>query len=127
MDPAGVSSADTINSPALTARATQIGTIVGTAAYMAPEQASGGHVDTRADIWAFGVVCSEMLTGKPLFAGETITETVAAVLRDDMIGRRCPPPHAIESGTCSRCLHRNVTQRLQAIAEARIVLDPPDD
>ena len=84
MDPAGASSADAMNSPTLTVHATQMGTIIGTAAYMAPEQAKGRPVDTRADIWAFGVVCFEMLTGKPLFAGETISETLAAVLRDEI-------------------------------------------
>ena len=82
MEPASAASGDPNQSPTFTAHATQMGTIIGTAAYMAPEQAKGRPVDTRADIWAFGVVCFEMLTGKPVFAGETISETLAAVLRD---------------------------------------------
>ena len=128
MDPAGASSADAMNSPTLTARATQLGTIIGTAAYMAPEQAKGRSVDTRADIWAFGVVCFEMLTGKALFAGETISETLAAVLRDDVDWTALPAatPDRIRR-LLTRCLHRDVKQRLQAIGEARIALDSTDD
>jgi eukaryotic-like serine/threonine-protein kinase len=103
------------------------GMILGTAAYMAPEQAKGLSVDTRADIWAFGVVCFEMLTGKPLFARGTIGETVAAVLRDDIDWTSLPQttPEAIRH-LLARCLHRDVKQRLQAIGEARIVLDSRD-
>jgi serine/threonine-protein kinase len=67
-------------SPTLVLSATQAGVILGTAAYMAPEQARGAAVDKRADIWAFGVVLYEMLTGKRLFAGETVSDTLAAVL-----------------------------------------------
>ena len=127
MEPAGAASANALNSPTLTAAVTQMGTIIGTAAYMAPEQARGRPVDTRADIWAFGVVCFEMLTGKPLFAGETIGETVAAVLRDDVDWTSLPQttPDAIRH-LLGRCLHRDVKQRLQAIGEARIVLDSRD-
>ena len=127
IDPAGASSADAMTSPTLTARATQMGTIIGTAAYMAPEQAKRRPVDARADIWAFGVVCFEMITGKPLFAGETISETVAAVLRDE-IDWSAAPAAAPDRIRCllARCLHRDVNQRLQAIGEARIVLDSTD-
>ena len=127
MEPAGAASGDPLNSPTLTARATQMGTIIGTAAYMAPEQAKGRPVDTRADIWAFGVVCFEMLTGKPVFAGETIGETVAAVLRDEIDWTSLPAttPDSIRH-LLARCLHRDVKQRLQAIGEARIVLDSRD-
>ena len=128
MDPAGASSADAMTSPTLTGHATQMGTIIGTAAYMAPEQANGRPVDRRADIWAFGVVCFEMLTGKPLFAGETISETLAAVLRDDIDWTVLPAATPERIGRLlKRCLHRDVKQRLQAIGEARIVLDSTDD
>ena len=73
-----------MNSPTLTARATQMGVILGTAAYMAPEQARGKAVDKRADIWAFGVVLYEMLTGRRAFEGEEISDVLAAVLRQDI-------------------------------------------
>jgi len=128
MDPAGAASADAMNSPTLTVRATQVGTIIGTAAYMPPEQATGRPVDSRADIWAFGVVCFEMLTGKPLFAGDTIGETVAAVLRDEIDWAALPAatPDRVRR-LLTRCLDRSVKQRLQAIGEARIVLDSTDD
>src|SRR5438552_1997498 len=74
---------DPSHSPTLTLRATQAGMILGTAAYMAPEQARGKQVDKRADIWAFGVVLYEMLTGKRLFDGETVSDTLAAVLKSE--------------------------------------------
>ena len=77
---AGGNGSDPSNSPTLTARGTEAGLILGTAAYMAPEQARGRAVDKRADIWAFGVVLWEMLTGRRLFEGETISDTLAAVL-----------------------------------------------
>ena len=104
-----------MTSPTLTGLATQMGTIIGTAAYMAPEQAKGRPVDTRADIWAFGVVCFEMLTGKPLFAGETISDTLVAVLRDDIDWTALPAttPDRIRR-LLTRCLDRDVKRRLQA-------------
>jgi serine/threonine-protein kinase len=86
LDPSAGSSADLgrsptlMNSPTLTAAGTQLGVILGTAAYMAPEQARGGAADKRADIWAFGVVLFEMLAGRSLFAGETVSDTLAGVL-----------------------------------------------
>ncbi len=82
-DPTAASASDAMHSPTLTARATQ-GLIVGTAAYMAPEQARGRAVDRRADIWAFGVVLFEMLTGRRAFEGDDISITLAAVLKDDL-------------------------------------------
>ena len=78
MDPAGASSADAMLYPTGTARATAMGTIVGTAAYMAPEQARGRAVDRRADVWAFGCVLFEMISGRRAFAGDTITDVLAA-------------------------------------------------
>src|SRR6202034_3875754 len=70
----------TENSPTLTMGATQAGVVLGTAAYMSPEQARGKPVDKRADIWAFGVVLYELLTGEVLYAGETVSDSVAAVI-----------------------------------------------
>ena len=84
MAPEGAAAtADAMQSPTLTARATRMGVIIGTAAYMAPEQARGKMVDRRADIWAFGVVLFEMLTGRQLFGGEDVTEVLARVLERD--------------------------------------------
>ena len=65
--------------------------ILGTAAYMSPEQARGRPVDKRADLWAFGAVLYEMLTGRSAFAGETVSDTIAAVLSASRTGLRCPP------------------------------------
>ena len=74
---------DLSQSPTLAHTGTQAGVILGTASYMAPEQASGRAVDKRADIWSFGVVLFEMLTGRRLFTGDRVTEILAAVMRDD--------------------------------------------
>ena len=108
LDTVAGASADALNSPTLTARATELGTILGTAAYMAPEQARGKAVDRRADVWAFGVVLYEMLTGSRLFKGEDISDTMAAVLRQPIDFAALPaatPPqcgrssHAVSSVT----------------------------
>src|SRR5580704_11988013 len=79
----GTPTAKTEDSPTISMAATQAGMILGTAAYMSPEQARGKVVDKRADIWAFGVVLYEMLTGKRLFHGDDVTDTLAAVLRQE--------------------------------------------
>ena len=76
-DPAGTSATDLANSPTLTARATQMGMIIGTAAYMSPEQAKGRAVDRRADVWAFGAVVYEMLTGRQPFDSESVSSLIA--------------------------------------------------
>ena len=82
--PAAASSPEATNSPTITSPAmTQAGMILGTAAYMAPEQARGATVDKRADVWAFGVVLYEMLTGQRLFTGATVSDTIAAVLKTE--------------------------------------------
>ena len=106
-------------SPAMT----QAGVILGTAAYMSPEQARGRVADRRADIWAFGAVLFEMLTGERLFAGETVTEVLAAVLKDPMRLDRLPPgiPASLRQ-LISRCLERDPRMRLRDIGEARIAL-----
>src|SRR5260370_4459755 len=83
-------SGDPNNSPTLTMRATQAGMIMGTAGYMSPEQAAGQSVDKRADIWAFGVVLHEMLTGKRLFTGETVAHILADVLKGEIDFTKLP-------------------------------------
>src|ERR1700736_2224606 len=87
-EPAVVTSA---NSPTLTMRATEAGLIMGTAAYMSPEQARGMPIDKRTDIWSYGVVLFEMLTGREMFRGETVSDTLAAVLRADLDWQALPP------------------------------------
>ena len=116
------STASNANSPTLTLGATQAGVILGTAAYMAPEQATGKPVDKRADIWAFGVVLYELLTGKPLFTGETVSHILASVLKDPIdLGSI---PGALRP-LLARCLERDPRQRLRDIGEARVFLSTP--
>jgi eukaryotic-like serine/threonine-protein kinase len=123
-DGSGSRGHEAMNSPTLTARATELGTIIGTAAYMAPEQARGRAVDRRADIWAFGVVLYEMLAGRRAFKGEDVSDTLAAVLRDtpdfDALPAATPPP---VRRLLERCLTRDVRARLRDIGEARIALE----
>ncbi len=126
MDPAGASSADAMNSPTLTARATQMGMILGTAAYMAPEQARGKVVDRRADVWAFGVVLYEMLAGRRAFEGEDISVTLASVIKDEVHWPALPPdlPPSIRH-LLRRCLEKDPRRRLRDIGEARVTLEDP--
>jgi len=114
-------SSPTLTSPAMMTRA---GMILGTAAYMSPEQAKGRAVDKRADIWAFGCVLFEMLAGRPVFGGETVTETLAAVVRDEPRLDQLPPttPPVVRT-LLARCLERDPKRRLRDIGEARIALD----
>ena len=114
--------ADPASSPTMTMRATMAGVIMGTAAYMSPEQARGQTVDKRADIWAFGVVLHEMLTGRPLFRGETVSDTLAAVLREDPDITAVPLRfHRL----LRLCLTRDPRQRLRDISGARLLLEEP--
>jgi serine/threonine protein kinase len=98
--------------------------ILGTAAYMSPEQARGKTVDKRADIWAFGVVLHEMLTGRPAFAGDTITDIIAAVVtrEPDWIAIPATTPASIRQ-LLARCLEKDPKRRLRDIGEARFALE----
>ncbi|MFN2369689.1 MAG: protein kinase, partial [Candidatus Krumholzibacteriia bacterium] len=120
-----------LDSPTLTAALTQKGVILGTAAYMSPEQARGRKVDHRADIWAFGAILYEMLSGQRLFTGETISDTVAAVLRADLDLAALPADTPVGvRRLLLRCLERDTRRRLRDIGEARVRLerwrDDPD-
>jgi len=122
--PEATGSGDPKNSPTLTMRATQAGVIMGTAGYMSPEQAAGQPVDKRADIWAYGVVLWEMLTGRPLFEGETVSHTLADVLRAEIDLNALPPgTPAVARTILRRCLDRKLKTRLRDIGEARIAID----
>ena len=115
------------NMPTVTtpAEMTRAGVILGTAAYMAPEQARGKPVDDRADIWAFGCVLYEMLTGRRLFAGETVSEVLAAVLRQEIEWTALPAdtPEAVRR-LLARCLVRDPKRRLRDIGDALLDLEP---
>ena len=118
------SSGDIATSPTVTRMATMPGIILGTAAYMAPEQAKGKSVDRRADVWAFGCVLYEMLAGRKAFDGETVTDVLAAIITRDPDWSALPQdtPRAIRA-LLARCLKKDPSQRLQAIGEARIAID----
>ncbi len=115
---------DLSHSPTLMRAATHAGVILGTAGYMSPEQARGKTVDSRADVWAFGVVLWEMLIGKRLFEGETVSDTLAAVLTHEVDLSRLPDetPPSVRL-LIERCLQRKVRDRLQSIGDARIELE----
>jgi serine/threonine-protein kinase len=113
-------SGDRVNSPTLTMGATLGGMILGTAGYMAPEQAKGKVVDKRADIWAFGVVLYKMLTGQPLFEGETVSDTLAAVLTKEPDWDRTPRK---VRRLLRSCLEKDPKRRLRDIADAWGFLD----
>src|SRR3984893_12688884 len=112
----------------LTMGATEAGVIMGTAAHMSPEQAHGAVADRRADIWSFGAVLYEMLTGKLAFPGESISDTLASVLKSE------PDWSVLPAGTPAniqkllrQCLKKDRKHRLQAIGDARIALEDVDD
>jgi serine/threonine-protein kinase len=113
-----------MNSPTLTAvHGTQLGVILGTAAYMAPEQAKGKAVDRRGDIWAFGVVLFEMLTGRRLFAGETVSDVLAAVLTREPDWSALPVDAAFVAGVLERCLERDPRRRMRDAGDVRLELE----
>ena len=124
--PAPASSSDLASSPTLTLGHTIAGQILGTAAYMAPEQVEGKAADRRSDIWSFGAVLFEMLAGKRAFEGSTTVETLASVVKLDPDWAALPkdtPPALV--ALIRRCLTKDRRKRLQAIAEARIILEQP--
>ena len=122
LDPTPTS--DPSDSPTLTAAATQMGVIMGTAAYMSPEQAKGKTVDKRADIWAFGAVLFEMLSGRPLFEAGDISEMLASVVltEPDLSPLGPDVPVALQA-LLRRCLVKDPKRRLRDIGEARLVLE----
>jgi serine/threonine-protein kinase len=107
-------------SPTLTMSPTQAGMILGTAAYMSPEQARGKPADKRADVWAFGVVLYEMLTGRQTFTGETITDVLASVVKEQPALDRLP---ARVRAIVERCLQKDPRQRWQAIGDVRFEIE----
>ncbi len=131
MAPATGPESDPSESPTLTQAATLRGQILGTAAYMSPEQAKGKEVDRRADVWAFGVCLYEALTGSRAFHGDDAADTLAAVLRAEIDWGKLPPatPRAIRR-LLRRCLTKDPRERLHDIADVRIeirgVLEQPD-
>ena len=111
------------NSPTLTYDGTAVGVILGTAAYMAPEQARGRVVDRRADIWAFGAVLFEMLTRRPAFGGETATDILASVVQQDPDWQLLPADTPVSVRTLlRRCLAKQPGERLPHIGSARMEL-----
>jgi serine/threonine-protein kinase len=117
-------SATQSQSPTLAHTGTQAGVILGTAAYMSPEQARGKPVAKRADIWAFGVLLFEMLTGQRLFSGEEVSDTLASILKEEPDWTRLPAdtPRRL-SDLLHRCLRKNARNRLHDIADARIEIE----
>jgi Tol biopolymer transport system component len=111
-------------SPTLTQGMTEVGVLLGTAAYMSPEQARGKPVDKRADIWAFGAVLLETLTGRKAFGGDTITDMIAAVVAREPEWERLPAdtPTAV-TRLLRRCLEKDQEQRLRDIGDARLELE----
>jgi Tol biopolymer transport system component len=124
--PGGAS--DPSESPTLARTGTAAGLVLGTAAYMSPEQARGKPVDKRSDVWAFGVLLFEMLAGRRLFEGETVSDTLAAVLKTEPDWSALPastPPHVRR--LLRRCVERDARQRLRDVGEARIALAAPPE
>jgi serine/threonine protein kinase len=112
------------NSPTLTARSTQLGMIIGTAAYMSPEQAKGRPVDRRADVWAFGAVFFELLTGRRAFEGDDVSEVLASVLKTEPDWSALPAdlPAPVRR-LLRRCLEKDPKKRLRDVAEGMLQLE----
>ncbi len=127
MAPATGPESDSSESPTLTYAATRQGQILGTAAYMSPEQAKGREVDKRADVWAFGACLYEALAGRRAFEGDDAADTLAAVLRAELDwGRLAPTPRAIQR-LLRRCLKREPSERLRDIGDARFEIEEARD
>jgi hypothetical protein len=124
MDPTGASSTNAMNSPTLSMHATQAGIILGTAAYMSPEQAAGKAVDKRSDLWAFGVVLLEMLSGRHVFEGETVSHVLASVLKDQPNFAPLPAntPLSIRR-LLRRCLEKDRKRRIADASDARLEIE----
>ena len=121
---ASVSDSELVNSPTLTAAGTVAGTILGTAIYLSPEQARGRVADKRTDIWAFGCVLYEMLTGRSAFGRETVPDSIAAILHQEPDWTQLPPdvPERVRN-LLRRCLAKDPKRRLHDIADARIEIE----
>ena len=117
-------SPDLSQAPTVSAVGTESGVILGTAPYMAPEQARGRAMDKRADIWAFGCVFYELLTGQRAFAGATVSDTIAAILGREPDWEALPQttPASIQA-LVRRCLRKDANRRLHDIADARIEIE----
>jgi serine/threonine-protein kinase len=116
--------ASPLHSPALSVAMTQRGLVLGTAGYMSPEQASGQATDQRSDVWAFGVVLYEMLTGLPLFSGESVPHILADVLKTEPDWSKLPKNlHPRVKLVLERCLTKKPRNRLHSIADARIDIE----
>ena len=112
-----------MNSPTMSARATEMGLILGTAAYMSPEQAKGKSADRRADVWAFGVVLFEMIAGRQIFTGETPSEVMASVMKEEPDWNLAPahlPPSMRR--LLRRCLEKDPKKRLSSMSDVRLEL-----
>ena len=118
---AGSVSASMSPTISLTAAATQMGMVIGTAAYMAPEQAKGLTVDKRADVWAFGTVLFEMITGHRAFSGDDVSDTLAAVLRAEVDLDALPDPRLKQ--VLATCLRRDLKQRVHDMGDVRLALE----
>ena len=124
IEPVSAMSVNAMTSPTRSIHATQAGIILGTAAYMSPEQAAGKPVDKRSDLWAFGVVLFEMLTGRQLFDGETVTHVMAAVLTKEPDWTVLPAATpSIVRRLLRRCLEKDPRRRLHDVADARLEID----
>ena len=126
LEPASAAAGDQLASPTITtpAQMTHAGMILGTAAYMSPEQARGRVVDRRTDVWAFGCVLFEMLAGIRAFSGDDVTETLASIMKSDPPMARLPAQTPVEiRRLLTRCLQKDRRLRLQHIGDARLELD----